>query len=74
MTSRLNAPKRVTCPKGVSHRTFRRSVEVAGVGSEILDENLGVVALGSPNIQRVSRPDTTVLCATCGTIASVRIN
>lgn len=73
MTSRLNAPKRATCPKGVSHTTFRRDVDLAGCGSEILDEQLLVIALGNPGIMRVERRYSGIVCATCGTDANVSL-
>lgn len=74
MSPRFNAPKRATCPKGVSHQTFLRDVDVSGSCSEVLDDQLRAVGLQAPNSLRVERRYSRVVCATCGTEASVSLH
>jgi hypothetical protein len=63
--------KQASCPKGPSHKLFRRKVEVTGFTSEVLDEGLNMVHVEDCTTFRLIRRFSDLECLTCGTQANV---
>lgn len=65
--------KRLTCPKGPSHKLFYRQMVVQGVAKETRDAQDQPLDVEDPEELTLVKRITGVVCAMCGATANIRL-